>query len=384
MGRACYAAVALCLWVCAGLTGDVSLMALACAMALLAGALWALARVQARLLACEVRACTPEVERGGAARFELVVTNRSWLPAGTFEVRVRLGWRDDLMACEDVDLAGTASGRSELRVPLAASAAHCGVAWARVERVSTADPLGLFRARRRPRACEAFVVVLPARLAPERPYEVGGIRAACEAALGAAGRGVEGAPESAGAPLPPDVADVRPWREGDPLRSVHWKLSARMGETMVRLFEREDEAQVELCCDARWVRADEAAQPVEGRGRMLPRFAEPPTPAAMDALFEAARAISCGLLEEGVAHRMSWADHEGCDRLVRTPDEEEGAAREAVLFVRPKEHKGDGVICAPARLEGDGSLMLMLDLSLRLWLEGRVIAQLTGAKERGR
>ncbi|MEV1293845.1 DUF58 domain-containing protein [Pseudonocardia sp. NPDC049635] len=64
----------------------------------------------------------------------------------------------------------------------------------------------------------------------------------------AAGRGAEGG--SRPGPGTPDVL-IRPYRQGDELRRVHWRSSARRDELMVRLDDRPDPAGVTLLLDRR-------------------------------------------------------------------------------------------------------------------------------------
>nr|WP_255426465.1 DUF58 domain-containing protein [Pseudonocardia sp. C8] len=64
----------------------------------------------------------------------------------------------------------------------------------------------------------------------------------------AAGRGAEGGSRPGGGT--PDVL-IRPYRQGDELRRVHWRSSARRDELMVRLDDRPDPTGVTLLLDRR-------------------------------------------------------------------------------------------------------------------------------------
>ncbi|MEJ8282204.1 DUF58 domain-containing protein [Pseudonocardia spirodelae] len=64
----------------------------------------------------------------------------------------------------------------------------------------------------------------------------------------ATGRGAEGG--SRPGPGTPDVL-IRPYRQGDELRRVHWRSSARRDELMVRLDDRPDPSGVTLLLDRR-------------------------------------------------------------------------------------------------------------------------------------
>lgn len=59
---------------------------------------------------------------------------------------------------------------------------------------------------------------------------------------------------------PAELAELRDYRPGDPLRLVHWRLSAKAGRTVVKRFERRGDAMVELILDP------EAARYPEGAG----------------------------------------------------------------------------------------------------------------------
>lgn len=77
----------------------------------------------------------------------------------------------------------------------------------------------------------------------------------------AVGRGAEGG--SRPGPGTPDVL-IRPYRQGDELRRVHWRSSARRDELMVRLDDRPDPSGVTLLLDRR-----DAAHRGHGAGSSL-------------------------------------------------------------------------------------------------------------------
>ncbi len=84
---------------------------------------------------------------------------------------------------------------------------------------------------------------------------------------------------------PSEVFDVRPYREGDRLRSVHWKLSARLGELMVREFGLPLDCAVVL---------------------LLELLA--PGPDVLETVLETAASVSHFLVENRVPHRIEWYD----------------------------------------------------------------------------
>lgn len=102
----------------------------------------------------------------------------------------------------------------------------CGTVRCEAVRVRRMDLLGIFWLPMPP------VKPVEVLLMPEKIPFAGELRAAVPAPdpAGAAGRGT-GRGEWTG---------VRGYREGDPLREIHWKLTARTGKMVVREYDREE------------------------------------------------------------------------------------------------------------------------------------------------
>lgn len=84
---------------------------------------------------------------------------------------------------------------------------------------------------------------------------------------------------------PSEVFDIRPYREGDRLRSIHWKLSARLGKLMTREFSLPLDCSVLL---------------------VLELLA--PGPAELEAVLETAASVSHFLAANRIPHRIEWYD----------------------------------------------------------------------------
>lgn len=126
---------------------------------------------------------------------------------GGQRLEVASGWVDLLAA------------GSTVRVSLPMTARRRGVARIVEVKVSSAYPCDLFRrALRFPWSTE--VLVRPARLSMRLPVRAGVREASGSARLSSRGGG--------------EFRGVRPWREGDPTRAIHWKSSARAGSLVVR------------------------------------------------------------------------------------------------------------------------------------------------------
>lgn len=129
-----------------------------------------------------------------------------------------------------VERLGPAEERAvvALHPPLARGVHRLGVL-----ELETSFPFGLASAHVR-FALDAEVLVLPRlgtfRLRVARPQRRGSA-----ASYGAAGRGDE-----------QEIHGLRPWREGESLRPVHWKASARRGRRVAREFRSEPRPPVHV------------------------------------------------------------------------------------------------------------------------------------------
>lgn len=171
------------------------------------------------MLGCraELRCSSPRVLRGEDASWSLRLSNRFRLPVARAVYRMRVSSR---MTGEVHRVRAVLRGMgAEEDRHWVLSTDHCGAVDCRVERLWVCDCLGLFALPARlPRPAALLIAPLPER--PER---------------------VE-LPEGAGAsvPLPKgktvfgESYELRPYREGDSLRMIHWKMTAKRDELVTR------------------------------------------------------------------------------------------------------------------------------------------------------
>ena len=88
-----------------------------------------------------------------------------------------------------------------------------------------------------------------------------------------------------------EFTDIRPYRPGDPLRRIHWKLSEKMNETLIR--ESAPEA------------LDPAVLLLETAGAGMP------DPEAADAAARALLSVSRAMAEAGIAHAVITSGNGG-------------------------------------------------------------------------
>ena len=252
---------------------------------------------------------------GGSARFRIILYHSSFLPL--IRPRVRLGWTNQLTGeSGESKLTLTARKPAELMVP----AAHCGRLVCRVEGARCCDLLGLFPLPL-PGKPQAALLSLPLPTEALLPEELDSPRTG----------GVVLKPRPGGGPG--EDYDLRDYRPGDPLRSVHWKLSSKKDELVVRETLEPQQAAIVVTYD---------------------HFGPPED---LDRTFAQLWALSRWLLQQDRPHHIQWASPltgVAEDRAVDSPN--------ALLACL------DGAFSTPAPLEGRS----ILDGALRLPGGGKV------------
>lgn len=192
--------------------------------------LFGMVHIQAKWIKAEIRFPEAFGNRNGNLRVEAVLTNQSYLPAA--EILVRLAVIDLYSGKKEVLYGKTmadSGGKTVLCFEL--SAVHCGVLSFVFEKVSVSDVLGIFQARcRYPQKASEFPI-LPEQRDGKFPEKSG---------------------KSAGLKdeeKEPDAYEIRPFRQGDTMHQIHWKVSARTEEILVREFPEEKKKGVLLWLD---------------------------------------------------------------------------------------------------------------------------------------
>ncbi len=189
------------------------LLALISAYALIS-VLWLLATVKVQM-----KGVRPHMMRGEKLMTILTVEHHSPLPAGALRLKL--------------NVPGGAGGRQEIRVNVppfkqqhfrnVIRCPHRGSYEVGLVQLTGQDAFGLFEISRKP---EAKLMRVEVRPRPRRMPPM--ILKATDVGPEFRSR----ATEDTASP-----SDVRSWREGDELKKVHWKLTLRKRELMVRTFE---------------------------------------------------------------------------------------------------------------------------------------------------
>lgn len=175
--------------------------------------------------------------------FELwiYVRGRSPIPYAPVELQCNLPDRDSgLFSIKRIYAAVPPFGRCRVSV----TAMHCyrGSYIAEINRLSVFDPLRIIRISRRI-SSEATLVFLPRRIdLGELASEAHSENSANPAPL------LKGERE--------EFSHVRDYRPGDIMQLVHWKLTAKQDELMIKQYDEETERKTYILCDYSFDSAD--------------------------------------------------------------------------------------------------------------------------------
>ncbi len=157
------------------------------------------------------------VPRGEQVMMKLTITHRGWIPLAPMVIEV-----SDAAQGDKPRLFHGQTGRT-FRLALPLRAAHVGVMRPGVRCVELCDLLGVCTVRKVPQSVGEELLVLP------QPFEVDPLQyAAGESGSESMARAAEDVTSP---------ADVRSYQQGDPMKKVHWKLSMRKQELLVRRYD---------------------------------------------------------------------------------------------------------------------------------------------------
>lgn len=275
------------------------------------------------MLGCRIwlYASAPQVRRGNEAAWSLRFSNRFRLPLARMSFRFRVTNR--LTGEADTRRVAIRGASPEEDKRWTADTGHCGMLECRVDRVWVCDCLGLFAL---PARAPAAVTMMVAPL-PENPGPI-------ELPEGS-GRSV---PLLGKAAVSGENYELRPYREGDSLRMIHWKMSAKRDEPVTREPLEEDRPLPVLVFSH--------FGPIDEMDRMLDRL----------------EGFSIVLLEQEQTHEVRWLHPEtGEARTCRIGGERDWESCLALILTDPAPMVGKSILDqAAAQVRGvDGSAYLI-------------------------
>jgi uncharacterized protein (DUF58 family) len=255
------------------------LFLLFCVEVLLFAAMFAIAVYARRSLSIEIHVEQSEIRKGEIAEGWIEATNRGRLPVPKF--RVQLFYSHNKTRAEDGEwLGGYVPAGGAARVTFKVESRFCGIVDVWLGKVEIEDYLSLFRLKKKFDR-EAEILVIPSGAGLRIDVREYGIYSAAPELKQIVPMGDQ----------PPDISQIEPYRPGDAMKDIHWKLSARNDQLLSKRYVEEEsiEALVYLNLFA-W---------------------EKMSVARMDAFLEVSSAVSIGLLEGRHTHRVQWYDAAG-------------------------------------------------------------------------
>ena len=246
-------------WVLAGL----------CLLLLLPLASWAVNAYVRRHLQADILIPATAAKRT-AAGCRVRIRNSALLPVMRYGCRVSI--RNDLTEEEQtVTLTGGIGARGESSQNILLQSRYCGRLRVRISRFTLLDYLGMLPMQA-PANAEARLTILPNLF----PMDADMTARPAYADDGASDRRGEDRSE---------VYQLREYRPGDDIRQIHWKLSSKLDELILK----------------------EASQP-ESRSLLVFWDKRTGTPQQMDALAEVVSSTGAALLQGGVQYTLCWTE----------------------------------------------------------------------------
>ena len=231
--------------------------------------------------------------KGSDVRGEIVLNNPCPLPITQLRCRVRI---ENLLTGQSAvqRLSLSAPGRGEGRRPIALNSGLCGRIHLTVERAEVTDIFGVFRFGLK-RPFDMWATVLPDTFGMKLLLDPSSLT-----------REDSDDYENRPGNDPSEIYQIRDYQQGDSLRQIHWKLSQKHDQLIVKQPGSPMVRSLLLLADLR-----------RPGGRN-------PMPQVMDCLAEVAVSISQELVALGIKHTVAWFDQTGSammERSVSTIDE---------------------------------------------------------------
>lgn len=220
---------------------------------------------------------TPRLLRGGQGQWLLAITSRAFVPISRLSLELRF---DNALTGasrrERLRLFGLSQGQ---RRALPMDPSHCGQLSCRVVRARALDALGLFSFPV-PLPQPALALVLPQPDPGPPPVQL-------ERLAGQAG-------SSPHRGQPGEDYELRDYRPGDPIRDIHWKLSSKREQLVLRERTRDSRPRITLAVEL---------------------FGDP---ARLDRALGRLWSVSRWLLARQLPHQVLWLDagQRACQRPV--------------------------------------------------------------------
>ena len=210
------------------------------------------------------------ITRGNLIRIPVLIRNSGRLPVTWVEAKIRY-MDSDGNNYKSIKLSGMVEANGEVQLEAYLKTSNCGIVNLFLEAVCTSDYFGVFTGKCAADSAKKEIYILPWTNVPmaETLAEAGDF-------AGKYGEDVY------------ETYDVREFRDGDDIRQIHWKLTAKMDILLLREYLKTSESGVMIRLDME-----------EEKEKVLSRQ-------ELDEFLDKASSLSWEILRWGVSHLVVW------------------------------------------------------------------------------
>lgn len=278
------------------------------------------------------------------------IENRSRIPvSGVYgKIKIRNGFYQPE---ETIVLQGMAEGKSKTRIVTTVSSSQCGPVQLEIDEISLFDLFRLYKKKLQVKGRETLAVM------PEMYTAAVFLQESTRDFLVES----EEYDKKKAGDDPSEVFQIREYRGGDRMQSIHWKLSARTDDLMVKEYSLPIGCAVIFFLDMEY-------QSEEGYGYL-------------DEFIEVGLAVSQGLLEAGCEHYVVWFDKNSQDirRLEMKEKDDCYLLIEQIFSAGPYADPVDMEEIYREKYRGETwQTQILLNMKKELWKNGNPELELAG------
>lgn len=289
-----------------------------------------------------------EVKKGNTVKGKILVTNESLLPVTKFSIKIEY-FNSKLSKKEIKKVRGYVPAKNKAEMEFEIKSKYCGILNLKVKEIKVYDYLSLFNKKKKlEKTIDALVLpsIKPINIKIENNnytynYE-------------------EGNHSDTSTKEPPEILWIDKYKQGDSVRDIHWKLSARNNEILTKKYSSYVEDRVILFIDLREI------------GKIDVNL--------RDTFYELCSSISLGLIKGNISHLVRWYDKENVsivEHLVRTEEDYINMIGQLILksdFYN-EIHGEDKFFKNIYLYENDFENTISINLDLKLFLNNNLIMQ---------
>lgn len=285
-----------------------------------------------------------EVKKGNVIKGKILITNQGYLPITRFCVKIEY-FNNKVSKTAIREIKGYISGRSTSEVEFQMKSKYCGILNLKVREIKVYDYLILFNQKKKSES-DIDILILPSgyQLMAEienKDYVYFSLE--------------EGKYSEILMNQPPEILWIDKYRQGDSIRDIHWKLSARNDEVLSKKYSSDIENKIIFFIDLR----KETDLSIEKK----------------DVFYELCSAISLGLMENKITHLVRWYDIEKSniqEKLVRTEEDYIDMIEELMLKAKIyNEEANEELLSKMQSYESDFETVVSLKLDFNLTLNNK-------------